>query len=179
MIPGSITQQVIRRAKERGYRYEKHWLPHDAKAKTLGSNGKSTVEKLARYLGMQTLQVVPMLSVQDGIQAARSVLGRCWFDTRCGTDPDTGAPSSISGIEALRQYQREYDEDKKAFRTTPLHNWASHLSDAFRMLSVAEKRKIVDRIEKKEEPKFKSVHTMTLDELWEANEEAAMIEARI
>lgn len=179
MIPGSITRQVIRRAHERGYRYSRHWLPHDARAKTLGSNGKSTVEKLARYLGMQTLQVVPSLSIQDGIQAARSVLGRCFFDARCGQDPETGAPSSISGIEALRQYQREYDEDKKAFRTTPLHNWASHYADGFRMLAVAEKRKIVETIEKKEEPKFKSVHTMTLNELWEAHEEAAMIEARI
>jgi carbamoylphosphate synthase large subunit len=44
--------------------------------------------------------------VQDGIQAVRHALPRCWFDDEnCGP-----------GIEALRQYQREYDEDKKAFR---------------------------------------------------------------
>jgi hypothetical protein len=29
----------------------------------------------------------------------------------------------MEGIEALRQYEREYDEDKKAFRATPKHNW--------------------------------------------------------
>ena len=40
------------------------------------------------------------------------------------------------GIEALRQYQREYDEDKKAFRQTPRHDWCSHPADAFRMLAV-------------------------------------------
>ena len=142
------------------------------------TNGKSRKE-VAEGLGIKPIIVAPKLEVNDGIEAVRNMLGRCYFDSKCGQDPETGAPSSISGIEALRQYQREYDEDRKAFRTTPLHNWASHYADGFRMLAVAEKRKIVERVEKKEEPKFKSVHTMTLDELWEAQEEAAMIEARI
>jgi hypothetical protein len=65
--------------------------------------------------------------VQDGIQAVRKVLPQCWFD----------ADKCSEGIEALRQYQREYDEDKKAFRQTPRHDWCSHPADAFRMLSIA------------------------------------------
>lgn len=109
------------------YRYGKHHLPHDARAKTLASGGKSIVEQLAVYLKLENMTIIPDLSVQDGIQAARQALPRCWFD-----EGKTG-----EGIEALRQYQREYDEDKKAFRETPRHDWTSHPADAFRMLAVA------------------------------------------
>jgi hypothetical protein len=76
---------------------------------------------------MANLRIVPDLSVQDGIQAVRRMLPRCWFDAdRCR-----------EGVEALRQYEREYDEDKKAFRASPKHNWCSHPADAFRMLAIA------------------------------------------
>lgn len=165
--PGSITREILKRP----YRYGKHHLPHDARAKTLSSGGKSIVEQLSRYLGISSLSIVPNLSVEDGIQAGRSALGRCYFDTRCN-------PNSTSGIEALRQYQREYDEDKKVFRKTPLHNWASHYSDAFRMLAIAERRKVVDSTVKKA-PEFQDVHNLTLDQLWELNEERLAQESRI
>ncbi len=113
--------------KERPYRYERHWLPHDARAKTLASGGKSIIEQLASHLDFKTLAIAPNLDIQDGIQAARIAIGQSWFDEqRC-----------YEGLEALRQYQREYDEDKKAFRERPRHDWTSHPADAFRMLAVA------------------------------------------
>ena len=109
------------------YTYGTHYLPHDAKAKTLASGGKSIVEQLAFGLDFKKLAIVPNLEVQDGIQAARKALGITWFDeSRCS-----------EGLEALRQYQREYDEDKKAFKEKPRHDWTSHPADAYRMLAVA------------------------------------------
>jgi len=125
------------------YRYGKHYLPHDAKAKTLAAHGKSIIEQLAVHLGINSMAIVPDLSVQDGIQAVRAMLSQTWFDAiKCN-----------EGIEALRQYQREYDEDKKAFRQTPRHDWTSHPSDAMRMLAIAWRT----------EPKVKaSVETKTL-----------------
>jgi hypothetical protein len=109
------------------YHYEKHFLPHDARAKTLAAQGKSIIEQLGESLGMSNMAIVPDLGVQDGIQAVRQTLPKCWFDERkCG-----------EGIEALRQYEREYDEDNKSFRSKPKHNWCSHPADAFRMLAVA------------------------------------------
>ena len=140
--------------KSKPYRYGKHWLPHDAKAKTLASGGKSVVEQLAASLGgFQALAIVPNLEVQDGIQAARMALPRCWFDEgKCG-----------EGLEALRQYQREYDEDVKAFKERPRHDWTSHPADAFRMLAVAWRQEA--RVEP--EPKGKFFETQTLDELWD------------
>ena len=51
------------------------------------------------------------------------------------------------GIECLRQYQREYDEDKKVFRDKPRHDWTSHGADAFRYLALTwkEANKIVTK----------------------------------
>jgi phage terminase large subunit len=92
--------------------------------KPLASGGKSIVEQLAAHLGgISKLAIVPEIGVQDGIQAVRMILPICYFDSRCD-----------EGLEALRQYQREYDEDKKTFRQTPRHDWCSHPADAFRML---------------------------------------------
>ena len=116
--------------RDKPYRYAKlsaHWLPHDAKAKTLASGGKSIIEQLAAHLTLDSLAIVPNLDLQDGIQAARMALTRTWFDEE----------KCYEGLEALRQYQREYDEDKKAFRERPRHDWTSHPADAFRMLAVA------------------------------------------
>jgi len=116
--------------KERPYEYGTHWLPHDARAKTLASGGKSIIEQLMDKLPLKSgnlFKIVPNLSLQDGIQATRMALSRTWFD----------AMKCSEGIECLRQYQREYDEDKKVFRDKPRHDWTSHGADAFRMLSVA------------------------------------------
>jgi hypothetical protein len=126
-ISGANIAQLADVIKSKPYKYGKHYLPHDARAKTLAAQGKSVIEQLGEHLGMNKLAIVPDLSVQDGIQAVRQMLPDTWFDmTRCE-----------EGIEALRQYQREYDEDKKAFRQTPRHDWASHPADAFRMLAIA------------------------------------------
>lgn len=142
----------------KAHRYASHWLPHDAKAKTLASGGKSIIEQLAGHLSLDKLGIVPNLSVQDGIQAARMALKHCWFDEK----------SCYEGLEALRQYQREWDEDKKAFREKPRHDWTSHPSDAFRMLAVAWRGE--DAPERK--PTERSivvggVSTYTIDDAWE------------
>lgn len=101
------------------------WLPHDARAKTFAAKGKS-VQQQFLDLGYQSL-IVPSLSVQDGIQAARLSLKKCYFDQE----------KTYDGYEALKLYRREWDDEKKVFRPTPLHNWASNPADAFRMLSIA------------------------------------------
>jgi len=116
---------IASRERERGYVYGTHYLPHDARAKTLASN-KSIIEQLSDKIELKSMKIVPMLSLQDGIQATRLALTRAWFDHKCE-----------DGIECLRQYQREYDEDKKVFRDKPRHDWTSHGADAFRMLSIA------------------------------------------
>lgn len=120
--------QVLR---DKGYRYVKAgdkpllMLPHDARAKTFAAAGKSVQEQFQAH-GF-TSRIVPELSLQDGIQAARMTLGRCWFD----------AEKCAEGIEALKLYRREWDDDKRTFRDKPLHDWTSHAADAFRYLAIA------------------------------------------
>lgn len=147
------------------YRYAKlsaHWLPHDVKAKTLASGGKSIIEQLAAHLSLDSLAIVPKLDIQDGIQAARMALRRTWFDEG----------NCYEGLEALRQYQREYDEDKKAFRERPRHDWTSHPADAFRMLSVAwrEQEPEASRDTGLRGLVVGQPSTITFDELWEQSE---------
>ena len=141
------------------YRITTHWLPHDARAKTLASGGKSIIEQLAEWLTLGKMAIVPNLDLQDGIQAARLVLPRTYFDrVRCE-----------AGIESLKQYQREYDEDKKAFRERPRHDWTSHAADAFRMLAIAWREEV-----KTETAALPIVgltvgeNQVTLNELWDS-----------
>ena len=110
---------------EFGYKYGYHYLPHDARAKTMASGGKSIIEQFATKIDIKHLKIVPNLSIQDGIQATRLALTRTWFDNRCE-----------EGIECLRQYQREWNDDKKCFNDRPKHDFTSHSADAFRYLSI-------------------------------------------
>jgi hypothetical protein len=143
------------REAERGYKYGYHYLPHDARAKTLSSN-RSVIEQLGDKIPLKSIKITPNLKLQDGIQASRLALTRAWFDRKC-TD----------GIECLRQYQREYDEDKKVFRDKPRHDWTSHGADAFRYLSIVWKEEA--RIVTKDEPikgVFVGKTDVTINELW-------------
>lgn len=123
---GHNVQYYVDVIKDRDYVYGTHWLPHDARAKTLASGGKSIIEQLSEKIDIKSFRIVPSLSLQDGIQAVRMALTRSWFDFKCD-----------DGIECLKQYQREYDDDKKMFRDKPRHDWTSHGADAFRMLAIA------------------------------------------
>jgi len=117
---------------QRGYAYGTDWLPHDAQARELGT-GKS-IEELLR--GMDRLvRITPMLKIESGIQAARMLMHRCWFDAkRCER-----------GIETLSNYRRDYNNRIGEF-FSPLHDWASHGADAFRYLAVAEHQSSVVRV---------------------------------
>ena len=111
----------ILNAKE--YLYGVHYAPHDIEVRELGT-GKSRRE-IAWDLGLN-FRVVPKLPLEDGIHAAQMVFARCWFD----------AEKCKSGLDALRQYHRGYNEKNRAFRNTPVHDWSSHFADAFRYMSI-------------------------------------------
>lgn len=115
----AVNQDIAHYAKvlqDTGYNFKTHNLPPDAKAKTLASGGRSVVMQLAEFVGVDKIHVNEQTNLQDDIQATRAILLRCWFDaTRCK-----------QGLEALRQYQRTWDAERKVFLPNPLHNWASH-----------------------------------------------------
>lgn len=107
-----------------GYRYGLDFVPHDAKARELGT-GRTRVETLIG-LGRKP-QLVTAHTVEDGINALRVMFPRIRFDAEATRD----------GIEALRQYRVDFDEKTKAFKNHPRHDWTSHSADAARYMAVA------------------------------------------
>lgn len=163
---GQAAEHYFGVIREKGYAYETHWLPHDARARTLvtgTSFHEVAVAELAQK-GTGAVAIGPELSLRDGLGAGRWLLQR----------PDTRFHKRCEkGVDALRAYEYEYDEEKKTFSTKPLHNWASHPSDAFRYGAIVRKIALSMQPDPPEEPKKPDVrplsHSMTLDELWEAN----------
>lgn len=143
---------------EKGYRFLRHWLPHDAKARTLAT-GSSILEQCLQHWGAGRVDIGPSLSLMDGIQAARWVLQRpgTRIHPRCG-----------DGLEALRAYRYAYDEDKKTFTTKPVHDWASHTADAFRYAAIVLRHTelVTRKPEAKKPPKARDASSFDLDELW-------------
>lgn len=153
------------------YTYVKHWLPHDARARTLAT-GRSIQDEFIRKFGSGLVAIGPELSLQDGIAAARSLLEHpgTRFHTRCS---EVEGPSDIDGIDALREYRYEYDEANKVYSRRPLHNWASHTADGFRYVAcVVDVSEMLTR-KPKEDAKIRrppTEPTVTLDELFDAAE---------
>lgn len=114
---------------DRPYMYGEHYLPHDAEVREM-MTAKSRKESL-EGLGIRPITVSPAERVEEGINAARLMLPKCFFD----------ANNCKRGIEALKQYRREWDDKLKTFRLKPLHDWSSHGADAFRYLAMSLKPK--------------------------------------
>ena len=110
--------------KDKPYMYERHILPFDANDREWGANASSRVDAL-KSLGVRPLTILPRASVDDGINAVRILLHGSRFDRK----------KCERGIDALRQYQKKWDEKLKVFSQAPLHDWTSHAADAFRYLA--------------------------------------------
>jgi phage terminase large subunit len=87
--------------------------------------GRTRIETM-RSLGLAPM-LAPDATLQDGINAVRRTLPLAVFHPRC----------EEVGIAALEQYRREWDDEKKAFRQQPQHDWTSDRVDAFRYLALA------------------------------------------
>jgi len=109
--------------REKPYVYGEHLLPHDAQVADL-STGRSRLQTLAG-LGISGRVLPREPNIEDGINAVRNLLPRCWFD----------AAKCAHGLEALRQYRCDYDAERAIYSARPRHDWTSHAADAFRYLA--------------------------------------------
>jgi phage terminase large subunit len=105
---------------QHNWTYGFHYFPHDIAHRELSNGGLSRVDTL-RGLGVRAT-VVEQSNVQDGINAVRRALDSAWIDEK----------KCERGLNALRNYQRAWNEKMKVFSDGPLHNWASHGADALR-----------------------------------------------
>jgi hypothetical protein len=122
---GVDVAHYVSKLREKPYEYGGHFLPHDAEAREKGT-GQTYMDHL-RNLDVRNTSIVPLLRVEQRINAARLMLGRCWFD----------AVKCKQGLECLRMYRSEYDDKRKVFRNTPLHDWAIDGADSFGYLALA------------------------------------------
>jgi phage terminase large subunit len=108
---------------ERRYVYGFHHLPHDGKRRDLGT-GKS-IERHMIEAGCK-VKIVPDIGLANGMNAARNLFARAWFDEEHCAD----------GLNCLRRYCWKVDPDTRIYSKTPLHDDNSNGADAYRMAAV-------------------------------------------
>lgn len=111
---------------ERGVVFGRHYLPHDADHKRLGTSADRNLsfrEIMEGLMPGQRFEVVPRTeSVLTGIQSTRVAMASCWFDeTACD-----------EGLRDLGIYRKEWDEHRGTWKDRPFHGPESNAADAFR-----------------------------------------------
>lgn len=112
-------------AAERGWKLGTDYVPHDAAQRQWAVPGAKTIIQQMQSYGLHPEQV-PNSTKLNGINAGRKTLAVSVFHPRC----------EEVGISALEQYRREWDDEKKTFKASEVHDWTSHLADAWRYLSL-------------------------------------------
>jgi len=125
----------VKHVKDKDYNYGEHLLPHDAENEVLVSTTGS-IKETAESMGLKGVRVVPRTkSVANDINEVRQIIPTCRFDKdKCE-----------KGLDALRSYRRIWDEKLKAYRDTPLHDWASDPADAFRTFAIGKPKDVNDQ----------------------------------
>lgn len=121
---GQSLSHYVKWLRDLPYTYAVHYVPHDASHQRLGKDAVESWEKMLRDLMPgQKIEVVERVpSVDIGIDQTRNKLGECvWDEEGCA-----------EGIAALENHRRIWDEEQQVYRNTPLHDWTSNYSDAFR-----------------------------------------------
>jgi hypothetical protein len=72
------------------------------------------------------VRVLPRQEVDDGINAVKMLLPRCWFD----------AKRTERLRECLAHYHRDFNDKMGVFKDAPVHDWSSHAADAVRCLAM-------------------------------------------
>lgn len=132
------------KAQANGWSYGDHYAPHDMSHREFGGDAKSRTQIAAEGFEIDGSKysinfiVLKMMSVDEGIELVREMLPKCCFDEQATAD----------GVKCLESYRKEWDANKGCWKDKPLHDWASHGSDAFRYMAMANnKPKILTNIQ--------------------------------
>jgi hypothetical protein len=120
-----FAEMLSKRSKDLGYKYGKHFAPHDIQVHELGTN--NTRLQQASALGINFFPIPRVEHKSDSIEAARKLINVSWFDKdKCS-----------KGIDHLEQYRRDWDNIGGVWHTTPVHNVHSNSADAFQQAAMA------------------------------------------
>ena len=113
----------VAQLEKRPYRWGTDYIPHDGRARNT-QTGKSTEEALQAM--QRRVEVLPALSVEEGIKAARLMFPRTYFDL--DKTPEL--------MESLKRYQRSINQQTRE-PDAPLHDKFSHDADMFRYIAMS------------------------------------------
>jgi phage terminase large subunit len=112
------------------------WVPHDARVREWS---------IASY-GTPSLTASQLLALQSRLR--------------------TDAVRCSRGLDCLRSYCAEWDENLRTFKRTPKHDWSSHAADAFRYLAMAW-REPMQAEEEKPNPFVEMCKPKALNQCWQ------------
>lgn len=162
-VSGYSIEDIMAVLQDKPYTYSPFLLPHDAKSRSL-QTGKTIREQIYE-MGSHSI-IVPQVGLQNGIQAVRKSLPDVYFNYE---NEDVKL-----GVNALRMYQREWDDKKRMFKQSPLHDWSSNPADAFRMLCLGLNPHLAKMVGKKivtQKAANSAVsNVLTLEKLWAERE---------
>lgn len=123
---GETLSEYVRYLQSTGYVFGRHYMPHDAENKRLGTDpdkNRSILEMMQDLLPGHKFEVVPRVTdIHTGIQAVRNVFASCWFDEE----------GCKEGLDHLSGYRKEWDDKHGVWRGAPRHDEHSHGADSFR-----------------------------------------------
>jgi len=123
------------------------YVPHDIMVTEWGST-RTRMDILRDKRKGKHVARIPRVSVADGLQAGRMTINQAVFHKG---DDERGQRVEL-GVEGLKNYRREWDEDLKVFRDNPVKDWAEHIGSAFRYLGLSW-REVIPPKPKDEKPK--------------------------
>lgn len=134
----------------------KIWLPHDARARTFSAK-RSAVEVFVDYFGSDHVAITPNSRIADRVNAARVLTPRVEFH----------ATNCERGLDGLRAWSYDYNEETKIFSNEPVHDWASHDGDGYSYGCLI-MQQVAPAPQPLEQMRGVTVgnNTATLDEMW-------------
>jgi len=124
--------------KNKDYIYGDHFAPPDlwgSNAKS-GQTGQFTADVFAD-LGIR-FKKITACSVKDAIEAARSIVPKCWF-----------SQEALEGFTGLKNWRQRKNEalstpDKPVYFDEPVGDWTRHVGDAFKHLALVYRYEPID-----------------------------------
>ena len=144
--------------KSKPYRYKNHYFPHDIRQREI-STWLTRMETAIKLL-WEICKIVPMSTIESGIDAGRLLFKNIWIDS-----------SLEEFINNLSLYQYEWDDKLGQFKKQPIHDFTSHDADWFRYMAI-----IFNHLTKKPEEEEKPKYDHPIDEIIFKDDEVSEIE---
>jgi hypothetical protein len=118
----------VQELQKRPYIYDEHFAPSDASKRE--QINKHSIRGVVAELGVDFTKISTLeYSIDKGIEFARQVFPRVFIDEK----------KCVKLIRCLENYRREWDDERKIYRSKPVHDRWSHGADAFRYMAIAMK----------------------------------------